>query len=333
MSRIALASLAFGAAACSPVGMTDQAEQDTDPPPCGNGIFDLYPEEAAVGVYYRTPVEARFYDADEDGLTVTLNQAGAAVPGTEQWASDRWIFQPAEPLIPNTEYTIDVSYSCGTPSMSFTTGDVGTTMVESPVGRTYLLDVRTGRLAMLPGASDILEQVLSDVVVLVEVVEENLLGRTLEVRGAYAEAQGGEWVQDPCLPSLEFPEPADFSEAPFVELDAGALTGTADGVEFALGPDPITGAFAPDASSLAGVSMAFQLDTRTIPVDPTWSEGDLCEFLASLDLPCGGCGDGDPLCLKVVVDSIVAPELPGVALSEVTAADVLADPTCDEPSR
>lgn len=315
-------------------GTTDDGTTDdgTTDDTCDNGIVEFFPDDAATGVYYRTSIEIEFEDGEEEGIEVMVTQAGTAVAGTEEWAGDRWIFWPSEPLTSSTEYMVDVTYSCGTPSIAFTTGEVGTATTDSLVDRAYLLDLAAGRFVEPAGVGSLIGTFLTDVYVLVGVSAEDTGAQTLTMLGALGIDDGGDIVQDTCSASIEFPIDADYAANPYFEVAGENVPIAVEGFEIEIGSMEITGAFAPDASYIDGASLAGKIDTRPLGelFDLGTDENAVCDFLGTLQLACEDCGNGEVFCLSILVDSMSADELADVTLVPLTQDDVDADADCAE---
>jgi len=90
----------------------------------------------------------------------------------------------------------------------------------------------------------------------------------------------------------------------------------------------VTGTFAPDGSYFGGATLAGEVDAREVAsmIPDVESADDVCDLTKSFGAPCEPCSsDSQPYCLSLVADSIVAAEVPGLTLTEITE-----DPGCAE---
>jgi len=310
-------------------GTTDDTGDGVDVT-CDNGIVEFFPDDGDAAVYYRTSIEIEFEDGEGSGIEVMVSQGGTAVTGTEEWIGDRWIFWPDSPLMSSTAYDVDVTYSCGTPSISFTTSETGGATSTSLVDKSYLLNLADGRFVEPAGVGSLIGTFLTDVYVIVGVNSEDTVASTLAMSGALGVDNGAGVEQDMCTPTIDFPIDADYSENPYFSVEGENVPIAVEGFEIEIGSMEITGAFSPDATYIDGASLAGKIDTRPLGelFDLGTDENAVCDFLATLQLACEDCGNGEVFCLSMVVDSMDADELPGVTLVPLTQDDVDANADC-----
>lgn len=320
---LTIASL-LGLAAC---GDDTSDTEDTDVV-CGNSVKATFPADGASGVYYRTTIEAELDDAEDDA-NLTVTGPDGDVAGSMSWNGDTMVFSPSVPLAPNAAYTVDIDFSCGNPSVTFNTGEVGGDVDEaSLIGSTYELDLTSGRFIQPEGVGSILQQYIGDTVIFLGVTAAD----TSEIQMLGAIGVPGTTEQDLCSPTIPFPT-ADFTATPFFEVGPDATTIAVEGYEITIDDLYISGAFAPDGSYISGARLAGSIDTRPLVplVDPEGEDGAICDLAGSLGITCEACGDGEPYCLSLEVDSIAAAEVAGLTLVERTEADVAGDDTCTGP--
>lgn len=360
MHRFPLGILALTALiACN---KDDTGDSDTNTE-CDNQVISMFPADEEDGAYYRTTIEIEFDDAEDDA-SVTVAGPGGDVAGTSAWVGDTLVFTPTNPLSANTEYTTTVLYSCsddGSLTATWKTSEVGAAVTASLTGRSYLLDLASGRFVQPEGVGDIIGEYL-DQIVLIGVSAEDTTADTIDMLGALglqnspAEADDAHTAddsisgieQDACLPSIPFPAGIDFSKNPYFSAGPADTTLTVAGFTVTVDNLAISGAFGPDASYIAGATLAGSIDTRPLvpllsadpercdlptydddgnagtpevtnpnyPCDPA----TICTLAASLFVECESCSGGsattceasganDACCLSLLVDSIQAVEL------------------------
>lgn len=308
-------------------GTTDNSSAATGT--CATNRLDAeatFPATGETDAYYRTTVEFGFVE-EESAATITLaDSAGADVAGTnEVVGGTHVVFTPSAPLTAGETYSATLNWSCPAVTSTFTVGAAGAPVGGGAglVGNTYSLDIASGRFIEPPGVGDILETFLTFELYLgVEAAGAS----DLTFMGALANADG---TQDMCTESITFPVPADFSQDPFFSVASDSLPVEVEGVAVTIDDLVLSGAFTPDGSAISGGVLAGSIDTRTLmDVLEMTTEGGVCDLLATFLIDCEPCADGSVSCLSVYVDDMSADLVPGVTLVEVTAADIVANPTC-----
>lgn len=313
----------------------DDTGGDTNVPTCTVEISETVPAQDE-SFYYRGTLEVYFTEADDTATVTLADSAGTAVSGTSSWSEDGTVlyFTPDSALAPSTSYTLTIDYCAGSPDVSFMTSELGAEASTSDLtGKAYTIDLASARFIEPEGIGSILGDLLEQNI-LVGVVSAT--DTDLEMIGAISVA--GTTEQDVCAASIDFPA-ADFSENPFFSVGPEDTTIAVAGYSATIHGLEISGAFAPDLSYFGGGKLAGTIDSRdlaTIPdlADLTGCDGTsdscLCEFIAGTGLAnCSACDDGEPLCLTLLADQIVAEEIDG-SLSVITDADVDANPDCAE---
>lgn len=327
-----------------PVDDTD----DTDTGPiCVSGIASTFPAQNDTAAFYRTSIEVVFNQAEKDTSTLTLKDGGGAdVAGTVTYSTDgkTAYFDPTAALMPATQYTLTVAYSCDkTADVSFTTGDFGTAVdAATLIGKTYSVDFLSGRITEPAGVGELLTGLLGGTDPIYILVGPTAIteGGQIEMIGALGAMDGTDIIQDVCTPSIVFPIAADYSENPFFTIEGEDVSLEVEGFALDIAQLALSGAFSSDGSQIGGLAIDAFADTRPLVallgedlgIDPTNPAG-LCTFISGLlpTVTCQDCGGGDePYCLKLVIDSMVGEELPGVTLQALVQADVNANPACAE---
>ena len=284
---------------------------------CTSSIIDFYPGDGATDVYYRTTVEFTF-DVVDGSETITVSQGGSDVAGTTTVEGTRVIFTPDAPLMASTTYDVSVGWCKGPTTLTWTTSGVGDAADETGLpGNAYSLDIGNGRFVEPAGVGDIIGSLLE---------QEVLIGVTaadaasISMMGALGDGNG---MQDMCTESFDFPVAADFSENPYFSIESDSLALDISGVAVTIDDLRISGAFAADASYIAGATLQGTLDVNIL-ADLVGE--DPCGLLLQFGVPCEECSDGSGAhCLSVLVDNMQADRVDGLMLETVTTADVEAN--------
>jgi hypothetical protein len=296
--------------------------EDTDVVTCTNS-FTAFPAANATNVYYRSTIEAKFQTID-DAATITVD----GVTGTSEWRGNTLVFTPGSALDPNTAYTAHVSFACSSDaSWTFTTGEVGSAVTTDLTGKTYALDLASGRFVHPEGVGDLLQQYLTaDVLIGVQSVD----GTDLQMIGAIGKTDADPPEQDVCAETIPFPV-ADFSDNPFFQVGPATTTINVQGYSITIDDLLISGAFAPDGTYITGAVLSGKIDTRPLVplLDENGEDDAICQLAASIGVTCEACADGTgDFCLSLYVDSINAAGISG-SLEELTVDTIdCTNPDC-----
>jgi len=294
-------------------------------------VWDDFPADGTNDAFYLSTIELRFSTIVGDE-TVELSQGGVPVSGTTTVDGERVVFTPDAPLSPSTTYEARYTWCAGTGALdtSWTTSEVGDPVnANSLVGRTYELDLANGRWVEPLGIGSMLGGLLGD-------EAHGFIGVTQATSSEIsfmAAPSDGNGNQDFCATTYDFPVASDFTANPAFLVEADALDLVVDGLNLTLEDMAFSGAFSPDGSYIDGVMAAGTIDVNVLT---DLVGDDPCDLLAAVGVACEECSDGSgPHCLSVLVDSLTAPEVPGVTLVQQTTADIdtLAQQgVCDYPS-
>lgn len=329
MYRFPVGILALTALIACNGGDPDDSDTDSD---CENSVVSAFPSNGETSAYYRTTVEVEFDDAEDDATFVVSSSAGD-VAGTYAWEDEKLIFTPTNPLAPSTDYTTTVSYSCSSDLVAseWRTSEVGTAVPGDLTGRSYLLDLSSGRFVEPEGVGDIIGEYL-DQIVLIGVHAQ--AGTTIDMIGALgtqdtaAPIEGAHTAdnavkginQAACEQSIAFPPGISFAANPYFSAGPADTTLSVAGFTVTIEDLKISGAFSPDASYISGATLGGKIDTRPLvpllsadpaPCDePTYDHdgsagtaevanpnypcdpGTICTLAASLFVTCEPCADG-----------------------------------------
>ena len=271
-----------------------------------------YPVDGQVDAYYLASLEFELSDADASATIALVDSAGTSVDGTVSFNEDGDVvyFTPTSPLSPLTSYTATLSWCdpISSSSISFTTSELGGSLSTDLTGKTFIVDLSSGRFVEPPGVGELIGGLLENSILLGIVSE----GDELEIRGAISET--GSTDQDFCVPTLEdFPN-ADFSASPFFEIPEGDVELSVAGYDIKINAMGVSGTFAPDGSYFGGGTVTGELDVRDIgpllkgQVDDT-SPDYLCGLLQGFGVTCQTCSsDAEPYCASILVDQLIANE-------------------------
>ena len=320
---VALAAMTF-AAGCNGDDETGATDSGTE---CENTVTKTFPESGETQAYYRGTIEAVLDDADTTGTITVTDAAGADVAGTVAVEDDRIVFTPSAPLTPSTEYTASVGYECGPTAFSFTTSAVGEPVATPAdiVGLTYELDLASGKFVEPAGIESLISEFIGGVTVLVS--PSKLDGDSLTITGALGDEDSATPAQAGCTSTIPFPT-ADFGENPFFKVGPGPAVISVEGIEVSIDDLEVTGAFAADASLIAGATLKGLIDTRPLAAEfiEGGEEGEVCELAGSIGVSCEACpADGEEFCLSIYVVDMDAAKV-DATITEYHSPDVTDPP-------
>jgi len=319
---------------------------------CDNEIDSVFPENGELQAYFRTTVEVTLEEPEADATLTLTDSAGNEVPGQLTVDDDTLIFVPDAALAPSTEYNVNVDFSCGMPSTTFTTSEVGSDIDASTLeGNTYSLDIASGRFVEPAGIGSILGDFIDqEILIGVQTADAT----DIQMIGAIGD--GG--AQGECDPTIGFPS-ATFAGNPFFQIGPETTTLSVAGYTVTIEDLEISGAFAPDASYIAGAVLAGTIDTRPLvplvnaeadcsdgaprccdtDIDPNCNPDDdvdgccdedyICDLATTLSVSCISCTtDGEDFCLSLYVDSMQAEIIAGTTIDpqHAPADDATAPP-------
>jgi len=293
---------------------------------CGVTVDSTIPSEGSTDAYYRANVE--FALSDPDGTaTITTDIAGHQET-SEDGLTVLWVLDA--PMSSSTPYTATLDYCGGSVTLSFTTSELGTEMADtnSLVGRTYIVALADARIVEPPGIGSVLSSYLTQDILL---GVNEVSGDSLGIIGAIAKADVSPDEQDYCDPTIPFPT-ADFSAQPYFTVGPQTTTLSVAGYDIEIGDLNVTGTFAPDGTYFDGGTLSGTIDTRPLAplIDDSGDEGAICDLAINFGAECEACpSDGQPFCLTLVADQILAEELDEVTLVEVGGNNCMG---CESPT-
>ena len=267
--------------------------------------------DGATDFYYRAAVEFVFDGLDEDATVSVTDGAGAAVEGSTSWVDSNLVFQPAAPLAASSDYSATMTHCAGTSTVTFRTGTLGTPLDEGVdlVGKTFVVGLDGARFVKPAGVGSLLLGLLEQDILL---GVTNVTDTEIEMIGAISRDDSSD--QDRCEPSIDFPEPADFTSAPFFSIGPENTTLSASGYDISINQLNVAGDFTSDGSAIGGAILSGEIDAREI-VGALVGGGLLeeedpdavCELIGTFGVSCDACSsDGQAFCLSIYVDQITA---------------------------
>lgn len=304
---------------------------DEDPLATTNHVTSFYPADGAVGVDPLGGVSAHL-DPGEPGVVMVITDPTGAVVPIETFSNQSWMYD-AEPLLSfdgQTTYDLAVTHSCGTETMSFTTGPAVPAVDPQLLIGTWAIDASSwgqnsdpifGSLFTISYRNPLAFEVLA-------ATETTLDLRVVAVR----EEQDPE--QDLCVPTIELLS-VPFDRNPTVRIEGdlpirwqSSPLGDGEGIAPLIGGG-MTLTFREEFSLRVGQGL---VDTRLL--DPifesaVWGAADSCAAALASGEACVACPDGSPTCLPTVEFLSMSPaRLPDLVTVPRSAADIAADPDC-----
>jgi len=283
------------------VGCEHEIDDDPREPTCTTTIVSTYPADGATNFYYRDAVE--FYLSDADPTAKVISE----IEG-EQYVSEDGLtilFLPDQALEPLTTYQVGLDYCHGSPSISFTTSELGgeITSLEDVEGNTYVFNLDHARYTSGEQAAKALLAIFNKEV-LIQILEAT--ENSIAMRGAVGETIDGVVGQDLCYRTLDLAD-LGVESADFYYEDAELIIDFYE-TELSFLNLWLSGTFAPDGSWIGGVSLVANVDVRGI--SETMGLGtpeDICTFSAELDAECQPCSnDGEAFCIEIAAEKISA---------------------------
>ncbi|MFT4977069.1 MAG: hypothetical protein ACI8S6_002974 [Myxococcota bacterium] len=305
-------------------GGKDSADTDTNTGLCDVTATAEYPINDQTDAYYRSAIEFELSDPDDTATITLADSAGASVDGSVSLEDDGElvVFTPSASLAPSSGYTATLSWCGGEATISFTTSALGTPTEVDLTGRTYNVDITSGRFIEPAGVGDLLGGLLENSILLGVTAVDTDAG-SISFRGAISET--GNSNQDVCTPSLnDFPS-ASFAD-PYFNLAADQLDLAVAGFELSIASINIGGTFAADGSYFGGGELSGELDARELlPLlkeqELASTADEICDLLLGFGVACQACAtDGEVYCASIVVDQLVAVEQSG-EVAEVNQDD------------
>ena len=287
---------------------------------CGVEISQTFPSDGSSSHYYLAPIEFHLTKPDTTAVASIEGVAGASSLNDR---ADIVVFTPDAPLSPSTGYSATLDYCTASPSIGFTTSELGLALSEDStiLDVMYNLDLKNGRVVVPEGVGAVLQQYL-DFQILMSPVAMSETGIT--VWGALADTEDPD-LQDFCNPTIPFPE-GDFSQAPYFQIGPQETTISVADYDVTIENLLISGTFAPDGTWFGGGEFGGEIDSRPLvplllsdvedPYDGIDNDGDgeidedagaICDLLTGFGVSCKICNsDGEQYCLEIKAVDLTA---------------------------
>jgi len=270
-----------------------------------------YPVNGSTNFYYRDAIEFRLSAEDPTAEVVT------DIPG-EQYTSENGrtiLFVPTQALEPLTTYSVGLDYCHGTPSIEFTTSELGGEIasMEEIEGNTYMFYL-DGAVYTSGGAVAKALLAVFNKSVLIQILEVD--ESSIDMRGAVGESINGVVEQDVCYRTIDLSE-LGIESADFYYEDAELVMDFYQ-TELSFLNLLMSGTFAPDGSWIGGVSLLANVDVRGISETIGLGDADdICTYAKELDSPCEPCSSDDKAyCILIAAEKISATAV-GIDLSQI----------------
>lgn len=316
-------------------------DMDTD---CPSELAVTNPEDGAIDL----PIDPSFtfvFSGDERGaasMVLSETATGATIrmqQPTWALAGRSLTIAPDEELELGTDYTIDLTWSCGTESIGFSTSDLGLPVDPVDVeGRTYAIDLTTmqvvapiGFAGWLFGLAGTPEGSAG-----IHVSEINTANATTDLMVGLIDNPGGAgWTQDQCIPTIAAPG-ADYSTAPSFSVSAPVLPLRLGTLSIDLFNATMSGTFAPDGDFIGDISIAGVFDSEPTSTALLGFPMGVCNLINLLSMQRTMCTQCPPpsqsaACLNLVIEDTVANPADPFVLTSRSIADVAGDPACQTP--
>jgi hypothetical protein len=335
-----LAAIPFAATwmfttACSHADDDDATEDIFDPI-----ILAISPDPTDTNFFFEADAWVQFDDAP-DSVSIEIE----GVEGTQSQDGDLFSFDITGAFESNTTYTMRVVWSPSTNSplsFEFSTGPHGQVLEneEGLINTTFEIDLASANFVEPPGIGAIIASQLEGFHLLFMPLDtSDLAAGLLHALGGLGVEEGGSIDQDPCSGTLPFTYGSDGlidtgDDAPAVWDNPRFVVGPTNlelaiqGTSARLTEVFLEGVVHPELDDIDGMTFAGVLDTRALDdlLSEGGGEGAACEFLSdTLGIECEECG-GDfpgPYCLDALATDMVALQIPGLVLEQLTCVDVL----------
>jgi hypothetical protein len=264
--------------------------------PCDARVVSTLPTDGDIDVVGSATVEFHLSHPDPAAEVITH------LDGESWWRDETTlVFSPSEPLLPETEHHLGMSFCGGEPTVSFTTNDVGLPLevpTEALVGRTYVVDLSSGRHTQGQGLMTLVASYVSPSL-LMEVT--NASATSLDVTVAVGRRDAVD-QQDYCGRTSELKVSLD---DPWLHINEALWEFPAYDRTLPLWNLRVDAGLDPTGTRLSGVQLATTIDTRDLLalLDDTPSVSEGCELAEFVGLTCGPCpDDGVVACVSIAGD-------------------------------
>ena len=299
----------------------DDDDDDDDDVPCA-GILAVDPEQDATGVYgQRVSVT---WDAVPVGGGVRLTDpASNDVPGSmsDDDNGRTLVFTADAALLADSTFEVTITQDCTDDvTYPFTTGPYGAPVQDEDdlIDRAFHIDLGGAEFLEPPGVGALLQGFLVDIYLLFEVTaDSDLPAGVMHVLGATGALDGGDIVQDMTAETLPFTqgpdgvagtdddEPATWND-PSMDLQAGELVLSIQGVDTTIQDLAITATFHPQLTGFVGGTFGGMIDTRgLVGLLDSEDPNAICDLIEeTVGVSCEDCGGGEVYCMTILAEDV-----------------------------
>jgi hypothetical protein len=324
MNRI-LIVIPFVTLACTGAS-TDSGAANTGNQDCDTTVDATWPENGAADFYFRDAIEFTLSDPDPSA-EVIFSRSGSQSTSDDGLTV---IFTPDQPLPPSTEFEAALDYCYGSPTIEFSTSELGEDL-ENPLaiaGKTYRVDLADARYTENPGVAGFLMGWLNrDLLFHISDIQDGALSLRLALAGE--EAEDG---QDLCYRTFDIEGMT--LEGPDLVLSADDILFDFYTGSLQVGDFDLVATLASDLSWLGGAQFSGWLNITDFSAALDLNDDeDICDIMDNLDSGCEPCPhDSTQSCVTLAGDRLEGVEV-GVELVEISEQNSFPGcPGYDEPS-
>lgn len=287
---------------------------------CTTTIGSIEPADGATDVYYRDSMIVNF---EGDGGSATLSLAdssGVPVPVTATFTSGnvQAIVVPDSPLTPLTGYQLSATVCDVDTTSTFTTSELGTPLDEDTLtllGKTFSFRLSDSDITE-PAFLNLIAGTYLTVPILLGV--ESVDSAQIHMIGGLGDDSGATIKQE-SLPTWDFPS-ADFTTQPFFHAESPLITIMYGDVPIPIADFNISGTFNRTGTTIEEGHATGIGDSRYMSElvgKPADDYGAVCDLAAAAGVVCTACADGEPYCLYIVAENIIASEVEGLTMAVI----------------
>ena len=293
---------------------------DTDEPveQCDITIAGTIPSDGGGAWFYRNPAIITFSEENPTVAFSVTDSAGSDVPVSFTWDDVRLnasVLPDSGSWNPSENYSLTIELCGKSPSISFSTSEIGTPLEEDPstlVGNTYFIDLSSAEYSEPPGVGTLLSLYL-DMPLLLGVKNVDATVIDFEAYLGYRDDVSPDWMAVDMDPWIF--DGADFSTQPFFAAYTELLTIPYGSVDIPVHGFAIEGTFSSDASSIQKATFTGLGDTSGM--GPLMGFGNdpnaVCSLLGQYGIACLDCPDGaGTYCVRLTGEIDEAELLPNV---------------------
>ncbi len=325
----------------------DATGDDDDATGCAE-ILETSPEPGDSNVF-GDRVTVTWDAVPQDGGITVETSGGSSVSGSmsDDDNGRTLIFTADSPFGSDSTFTVTITQDCASDvPYEFSTGPYGDSVSNQSnlIGRVFNIDLASATFVEPAGVGALLQGYLTDTYILFNATaDSDLAGGEMHVLGATGELDGGDIEQDWCAETLPFTygpdaiagtsddEPADWQN-PTMDLTAGELALSMQGVDTVIQDLQITATFHPQLSDFVGGTFAGLIDTRSmIGLLDSEDPNAMCDLVQStVGVSCVDCGDGEEFCLQLVAENVSGSWQSQISgITPRSCADIILDNSCE----